>query len=90
MIHLINNYYLNADNTCYTVGVPKKNRDGKIYLSSPKYYNALDKAITSTAERVLRDKIASGDITTLNNAVAELQNIKGELSRVISIKINEE
>lgn len=88
MIHLINDYYLNADNNCYTVGIPKKNKDGKIYISSPKYYNALDKAISSTAERVLRDKISSGDIDTLNSALAELQNIKSELGRTIDIAIN--
>lgn len=90
MIHLINDYYLNADNNCYTVGVPKKNKDGKTYISSPKYYNALDKAISSTAERVLRDKISSGDIDTLNSALAELQNIKSELGRIIDIAINKE
>lgn len=88
MIHLINDYYLNADNNCYTVGIPKENKDGKTYISSPKYYNALDKAISSTAERVLRDKISSGDIDTLSSALAELQNIKSELGRIIDIAIN--
>ena len=90
MIHLINDYYLNADNSCYIVGIPKKNKDGKTYISSPKYYNALDKAISSTAERVLRDKISSGDIDTLNSALVELQNIKSELRRTIDIVINME
>lgn len=90
MIHLINDYYLNADNNCYTVGIPKENKDGKTYISSPKYYNALGRAISSTAERVLRDKISSGDIDTLNSAIAELQNIKSELGRIIDIAINKE
>ena len=32
MIHLINDYYLDADNNCYTVGIPKKNKDEKTSL----------------------------------------------------------
>lgn len=32
MIHLINDYYLDADNNCYTVGIPKKNKDEKLSL----------------------------------------------------------
>lgn len=90
MIHLINDYYLDADSNCYTVGIPKKNKDGKICISKPKYYSTLDRAISSTAERVLRDKISSGDIDTLNSALAELQNIKNELSRTIDVVINNE
>lgn len=90
MIHLINDYYLDADNNCYIVGIPKKNKDEKTCISKPKYYSTLDRAISSTAERVLRDKIYSGEIDTLNSALSELQNIKNELSRVISITINEE
>ena len=46
--------------------------------------------ISSTAERVLRDKIFSGDIDTLNSALTELQNIKNELSSTINIAINSE
>lgn len=90
MIHLINDYYLDADSNCYIVGVPKKNKDEKTFISKPKYYSTLDRAISSTAERVLRDKIYSGEIDTLNSALSELQNIKKELSRIISITINEE
>ena len=88
MIHLINDYYLNADNNCYTVGISKKNKDGKTYISNPKYYNTLDRAISSTAELVLRDKISSGYVDTLSSALAELQNIKSELGRTIDIVIN--
>lgn len=90
MIHLINDYYLDADNNCYTVGIPKKNKDEKICISKPKYYSTLDRAISSTAEQVLRDKIYSGDIDTLNSALTELQNIKNELSRTINVAINNE
>lgn len=32
MIHLINDYYLDADNNCYIVGIPKKNKDEKLAL----------------------------------------------------------
>ena len=88
MIHLINDYYLDADNNCYIVGIPKKNKDEKTCISKPKYYSTLDRAISSTAERVLRDKIYSGEIDTLNRALSELQNIKSELGRIINIAIN--
>ena len=79
---------MDADNNCYIVGIPKKNKDEKTCISKPKYYSTLDRAISSTAERVLRDKIYSGEIDTLNSALSELQNIKSELGRIINIAIN--
>ena len=36
MIHLINDYYLDADNNCYTVGIPKKNKDEKNFHQQTK------------------------------------------------------
>ena len=86
MIHLMNNYYMNADSNCGTVGTPQKKRGGQVWLSNAKYYTTLDRAVSATAELALRDKIASGDITTLNSAVVEFKNIKNELNAIISEK----
>lgn len=66
----------------------RKIKTKKTFISKQKYYSTLDRAISSTAELVLRDKISSGEIDTLNSALSELQNINSELVRIINIAIN--
>ena len=56
MIHLINDYYLDADNNCYTVGIPKKNKDEKFYIeenmmSEPRRALLMLTAVSSKARR---------------------------------------
>ena len=42
--------------------------------------------MSETAEIALRDKIAAGEITTLQTAVEELRNIKGQIQAAVSGK----
>ena len=35
MIHVIDDIYIDATRDCYIVGIPKKRKDGTIFLSSP-------------------------------------------------------
>ena len=44
------------------------------------------RAVSETAEIALRDRIAAGEITTLQVAVEELRNIKGQIQAAISGK----
>lgn len=86
MIHLIDNYYLTADNNSYTVGTARKKPDSRVILVGTRYYLSLARAVSETAEIALRDKIAAGEITTLQAAVEELRNIKGQIQAAISGK----
>lgn len=85
MIHLIDNYYLTADNNSYTVGTARKKPDSRVILVGTRYFS-LARAVSETAEIALRDKIAAGEITTLQTAVEELRNIKGQIQAAVSGK----
>ena len=85
MIHLIDNYYLTADNNSYTVGTARKKPDSRVILVGTRYYLSLARAVSETAEIALRDRIAAGEITTLQVAVEELRNIKGQIQAAIPI-----
>lgn len=41
MIHLIDNYYLTADNNSYTVGTARKKPDSRVILVGTRYYISL-------------------------------------------------
>lgn len=86
MIHLIDNYYLTADNNSYTVGTARKKPDSRVILVGTRYYLSLARAVSETAEIALRDRITAGEITTLQVAVEELRNIKGQIQAAISGK----
>ena len=86
MIHLIDNYYLTADNNSYTVGTARKEPDSRVILVGTRYYLSLARAVSETAEIALRDRITAGEITTLQVAVEELRNIKGQIQAAISGK----
>lgn len=93
MLHLLGDYYLNADRFGYTVGVLSANseRGGEtrakpVILRQSRYYPALASAVASTAEIALRDAIAAGEVQTLQEAVQELRRIQDEILTAVSGK----
>lgn len=79
MIHLFGKYYMIADNNCYTVGERAERAQNRSLKPRAKYYPTIARAVSDTAEIVLRDKIASGEIMTLKVAVEEFRSIKDEI-----------
>ena len=59
MIKLIDNYVLDADARCYTIGTlaKNKNRDGSITesIQNPGYYTTLPQALNAILKRIERD-----------------------------------
>lgn len=86
MIHLFNGYYMTADKqngSCYAVGKAASCVADRLSRSGARYYTTLASAVAGTAEIALRDKIATGEITTLHDAVEELRRIKDEILAAI-------
>lgn len=79
MIHLIGNYYMTAGKSAYTVGEVEESRTKRTFKPGARYYSTLARAVAETAEIALRDKIASGEITTLHDAVEEFRCMKNEI-----------
>ena len=93
MIHLLRDFYMNADRFGYTVGVSSANneRGGEtclksIILRQSRYYPTLAVAVASTAEIALRDAIAAGDVQTLQQTVQELRCIRDEIIAAVGGK----
>lgn len=79
MIHLIGDYYMTADKKpgcSYVVGIPRQTEDKRIIMRQSRYYSTLARAV---AEIALRDKIAAGEITTLQDAVEAFRCMKDEI-----------
>lgn len=93
MIHLLRDFYINADRFGYTVGIlsannerKRENRAKSIILRQSRYYTTLSVAVASTAEIALRDAIAAGDVRTLQEAVQELRCIRDEIITAVGGK----
>lgn len=93
MLHLLGDYYLNADRFGYTVGVLSANsaRGGEahakpVILRQSRYYPTFASAVDSTAEIALRNAIAAGDVQTLQQTVQELRCIRDEIIAAIGGK----
>ena len=93
MIHLLRDFYINADRFGYTVGIlsannerKRENRAKSIILRQSRYYTTLSVAVASTAEIALRDAIAAGEVQTLQEAVEELRRIRDEIKAAVGGK----
>lgn len=93
MIHLLRDFYINADRFGYTVGIlsannerERENRAKSIILRQSRYYTTLSVAVASTAEIALRDAIAAGDVQTLLEVVQELRCIRDEIIAAVGGK----
>ena len=93
MIHLLRDFYINADRFGYTVGIlsannerKRENRAKSIILRQSRYYPTLAVAVASTAEIALRDAIAAGEVQTLQQAVEELRHIRDEIIAAVGGK----
>lgn len=80
MIHLIGGYYMTADKNAYTVGEVAESGRKRYFKPGARYYPTLENAVSNTAEIALRDKVSTGEVTTLNQAVAELRKIQETLT----------
>ena len=79
MIKLVRDYYLAVHGSSYVCGKAASSRAERLLRGSERYYTNLSHAVASTAEIALRDKIAAGEITTLQTAVEELRRIRDEI-----------
>lgn len=83
MIHLISNYYLTGDKECFIVGVKK---NGEERLRELHFYSSITEAIDSTANRIARDSIQTGEVQTFNGLCDKLRSIKEELTAAVERK----
>lgn len=84
MIQLTTHLAMTADDYCYIVGKPRQRAAKGFKMDKPKYYSTADKAVTAALDRALRDAVADGSITTLQQFIEEQRRLNEELRRLLA------
>lgn len=81
MIHVINDWYIDADPNCYIVGQlrKRKTKEGytEDYLSNTKFPTTVSHALEIVIDEIMRDKVAKGkiqDLVTYREELVKLSN----------------
>ena len=84
MIKLLDDYYINADNTCFALCVKKKTvKDGeeKETTSTIGYYTTIADCLAGLYRTLTRNLTAKEDMT-LQQAIAEFRRIEDNIRRI--------
>lgn len=84
MIKLTNDLYISSDERQYILGKPRqRSAEGgeRITLDFPTYHAKIADALKAATSRIIRDKVADGSITTLNEYITELRQINDEFTQ---------
>lgn len=84
MIKLLDDYYINADNTCFTLCVKKKTvKDGKEKETTTNigYYISIADCLAGLYRTLTRNLTAREDMT-LHQAIEEFRKIESDIKRI--------
>ena len=84
MFHLIGDFYLSADKYQFILAKPVQRGAGRVSMNGARYCVTLQEAVTTAANLALREGISSGEITSLQDAVTQMQRISYELKAAVS------
>ena len=84
MLHLIGDYYLSADKYQYILAKPVQRGAGRVSMNDARYCVTLQEAVTTAANLALREGISSGEVTSLQDAVTQMQHVSDELKAAVS------
>ena len=87
MIHVINDWYIDADPNCYIVGQLRKRKtkegDTVDYLSNTKFPTTVSHALEIVIDEIMRDKVAKGKIQDLVTYREELVKLSNKILKKI-------
>ena len=85
MIHIVDDYYVGADEVCYTVyqkkGAIREGKETEV-VKPVHYFNSFEKAVMDAVELYRRRKLSGMD-SELIEAVKALKTVNNELSHVL-------
>jgi hypothetical protein len=78
MINVVNNVYIDADDSSFMIVVwdGKKNEKGTLVNATRKYYTTFEAMADGLVKYFLREKIYSGTAKTLKDLVASVSEIR--------------
>ena len=81
MIYLIDDLAVTADSECYIVGKPRQRSGKGISMDNPRYYPTMTQAVHGAIAAALRQKVAAGEIVTLQEFIQQAQALKDEIAQ---------
>ena len=81
MIQLTDKLAVVADSECYIMGKPRQRVGKGVEMQSPRYYSTMAQAVRGAVSTTLRQKVASGEITTLSEFVRQEKQLFEEFTK---------
>lgn len=75
---------MTADEHNYIVGKPTQRKGKGVELTNPTYYPTAAQAVYGALQRVLRQGVADGTITTLRQFVEGQEHQRAEMERLLA------
>lgn len=78
MIEVMNGYCIKSDRKQFIIGKTRKDKSGHIRFKDPHYFHTIHGAVKETQRRLLCEKIADDEITTLKQFIDEVERLNQE------------
>ena len=84
MIELIGGYCIKSDRKQFIVGRVKKDAEGHSRFKDPRYFSKMPAAVEEALRRLMCEKVADGQITTLQQFLTEAKRLRGEFDKILN------
>ncbi|MFR8872571.1 MAG: hypothetical protein ACLVHV_03320 [Oscillospiraceae bacterium] len=83
MIELLGGYCIKSDRKQFIMGQTRKDKAGHTRFKEPHYFSTMQGAVKEAIRRLLCEKVAGDEITTLRQFVDEADRLKAEFKEII-------
>ena len=83
MIKLLGGYCIKSDRKQFILGQTKKDKAGHTRFKDPRYFPTLQGAVKESIRRLLCEKVADNEITTLLQFTQEAERLNAEFQEII-------
>lgn len=84
MIQLTDKLALTADEHCYIVGEPRQRPGRPLELKDPRYYSTAAQAVQGALNTAMRQSVADGSITSLQDFIKALEQRQAAFQAMIA------
>ena len=85
MIYLRYKLAVTADGECYMVGRPRQRAGRAVSVDNPRYYPTLAQAVRGAVATTLRQKVATSEITTLQEFIRQEKALEAEFTKKLEV-----
>ena len=85
MIYLTDKLAVTADGECYMVGRPRQRAGRAVSVDNPSYYPTLAQAVRGAVATTLRQKVATSEITTLQEFIRQEKALEAEFTKKLEV-----